>query len=76
MRGCELSTIPVASGDFSWQTSSFCDSGACVGVACQDEQVLVRNTSVPEAPVARFTRQEWKAFIAGVKTGEFDGFAS
>lgn len=71
-----MSTIPVVSGNSTWRISSFCESGACVGVARQGEQVLVRNTNVPEAPVARFTKQEWKAFIAGVKTGEFDDFAS
>lgn len=76
MKGCGLSTFPAASGDFSWRIASFCDSGACVGVAQQGEYVLVANTSDPEAPVKRFTRQEWKAFIARTKAGDFGGFAS
>lgn len=76
MKGCDLSTISAASGDSRWRIASFCEGGACVGVAREGEQVLVRNTSAPEAPVARFTRQEWKAFIAGAKAGEFDDFAS
>lgn len=71
-----MSAGRVVSGKRSWRISSFCECGACVGVTRQDGQVLVANTSTPEAPVARFTRQEWKAFIAGVKTGEFDEFAS
>lgn len=70
-----MSTIPAVSGNSTWRISSFCDSGACVGVTRQDGEVLVTNTSVPEAPVARFTRQEWKAFLAGAKAGEFDDFA-
>lgn len=70
-----MSNSPVASGDFDWRISSLCDSGACVGVARQGESVLVGNTSDPEVPVSRFTRQEWRAFVAGVKLGEFDDLA-
>jgi predicted secreted Zn-dependent protease len=70
-----MSNSPVASGYFDWRISSRCDSGACVGVARQGESVLVGNTSDPEAPVSRFTRQEWHAFVAGVKLGEFDDLA-
>lgn len=66
----------VISGKKSWCVSSFCECGACVGVTRQDGQVLVGNASAPKAPVARFTRQEWKAFIVGAKAGEFDEFAS
>lgn len=75
MKGCELSTRD-SSGELKWRTAR-CESGSCVGVAREEDgQVLVRNMSDPEAPVARFTQQEWKAFIAGVKTGEFDDFAA
>jgi predicted secreted Zn-dependent protease len=70
-----MSTIPVASGDFDWRISSQCESGACVGVARHDEFVLIGNSSDPEAPVSRFTWQEWSAFIAGVKLGDFDDLA-
>jgi hypothetical protein len=70
-----MSNSPVASGDFDWRISSLCDSGACVGVARQGESVLVGNTSDAEVPVSRFTRQEWRAFVAGVKLGEFDDLA-
>jgi hypothetical protein len=46
-----------------------------VGVVRQGEFVLIGNTSSPEAPVSRFTSQEWKAFVAGVKLGDFDDLA-
>jgi hypothetical protein len=70
-----MSVNPVVSGDFGWRKSSKCDSGACVGVARQGEFVLVGNTSDPGTPVSRFTRQEWTAFVAGVKLGDFDDLA-
>jgi hypothetical protein len=43
-----------------------------VGVARQGEFIVVGNTANPEAPVSRFTAQEWSAFLAGVKLGDFD----
>jgi hypothetical protein len=67
-----MSTSPVATGDFDWRISSLCDSGACVGVARQGDFVLIGNTNDPEVPASRFTRQEWNAFVAGVKLGDFD----
>jgi hypothetical protein len=32
----------------------------------------VRHSKDPDGPRLRFTASEWKAFIAGVKDGEFD----
>jgi predicted secreted Zn-dependent protease len=68
-------TIPAASGEIDWRIARQCESGACVGVARLGEFVLIGNSSDPEAPVSRFTRQEWRSFIAGVKLGEFDDLA-
>lgn len=67
-----MSTNPVVSGNFDWHISRLCENGACVGVAREGEFVLIGNTSDPEAPVSRFTNQEWRAFVAGVKLGDFD----
>jgi hypothetical protein len=70
-----MSTSPAVSGGFGWRVSRLCEGGACVGVARQGEFVLVGNTSDPETPVSRFTSEEWSAFVAGVKLGDFDDFA-
>lgn len=70
-----MSTSPAVSGGISWLTSRLCESGACVGVARQGEFVLIGDTGNPEAPVSRFTSQEWSAFVAGVKLGDFDDLA-
>jgi hypothetical protein len=41
-------------------------------VAIDPSAVLVRDTKAHDGPVLAFTRDEWAAFIAGVKAGEFD----
>jgi hypothetical protein len=67
-----MSISSAVSGGFDWRISRLCESGACVGVARQGEFVLIGNTDSPEAPVSQFTSQEWSAFVAGVKLGDFD----
>ena len=46
----------------------------CHGGA-QGDYVLVGNTSEPDRPANKFTRAEWREFLAGAKLGEFDDFA-
>jgi hypothetical protein len=53
-------------------TSSFCTGGGCVGVALDHDEVRVVDTKIDDAPALRFTPDEWAAFVAGVKAGEFD----
>lgn len=52
--------------------SSFCSGGECVEVErLRDGGVIVRNTQILSEDVT-FTAEEWAAFVAGVKNGEFD----
>jgi hypothetical protein len=44
----------------------------CVEVSSDDEGVGVRDSKNRTAPALRFTTAEWRAFVAGVKAGEFD----
>jgi len=67
-----MSTDPVSADELDWRISRLCESSGCVGVARQGEFLLIGNTNDPGAPVSRFTRQEWAAFVAGVKLGDFD----
>ena len=67
-----MSIYSEAPEGLDWRTSRTCDGGACVGVTRQGEFVIVGNTANPEAPVSRFTAQEWRAFLAGAKLGDFD----
>ncbi len=49
-----------------------CDAGTCVGVARQGEFVVIGNTGDPGGPISKFTVDEWNAFLAGAKLGDFD----
>jgi hypothetical protein len=64
------SAAPEGAG---WRISSACDGGTCIGVARQGDFIIIGNTGSPQDGVSRFTRQEWEAFLAGVKLGDFDG---
>lgn len=57
--------------------SSQCPAGACVDVASNGGNsggncYEVRDTKDPNSPVLHFTKDEWVAFVLGVKAGEFD----
>lgn len=61
----------------AWTKSSFSgDLGCCVEIGFSTKGILVRDSKEAAAggPVAilSFTEPEWRAFIAGVKAGEFD----
>jgi len=64
---------PIASPSV-FRKSSFSGAvnPACVEVGFVTAQVLLRDSKDPDGPVLRFTPEEWKAFIAGVKDGQFD----
>jgi hypothetical protein len=57
----------------SYQKSSKSNSGGqfCVGVAQENGEIWVINTN-RRGPIVRFTKEEWRAFMAGVKLNEFD----
>ena len=58
----------------TYKVSSFCNFGECVEVGqLPDGFVTVRDTKDPERRTSlTFTRDEWEAFVKGVKNGEFD----
>ena len=56
-----------------YRISSFCSYGNCVEVGeSTDGAVLVRDTKDRRQQALAFTAEEWTAFVAGVKAGEFD----
>jgi Domain of unknown function (DUF397) len=69
-----MSIYSAVPGNVAWRISSKCDGGTCVGVARLDEFVVVGNTAHPEGPIYKFTREEWGAFLRGVKFTNFGGF--
>lgn len=57
-----------------WRTSSHSgDKGTCVQVAELGGEIGVRDSKLGDrSPVLAFTPDEWAAFTAGVRDGEFD----
>lgn len=57
----------------AFRRSSFCtDAHGCVEVGVSGDVVRVRDAKEPGGPQLSFDRDEWSAFVAGVKAGEFD----
>jgi hypothetical protein len=57
-----------------FKASSFCTYGNCVEVGtAPDGTVILRDRKDPDRVASlAFTREEWIAFVRGVKAGEFD----
>lgn len=61
----------VSDGDFHKSIDSPYQ-GACVNVAIKPEGVAVRDTKDPDKNTLFFTREEWDAFLKGVRRGQFE----
>jgi Domain of unknown function (DUF397) len=58
--------------DIRWVKARSCNNSACAEVAIAGPDIiLIRNSEHTES-VTRFTGEEWRAFITGVKNDEFD----
>ena len=67
----------MSNPDSSWVKSSLSfANGNCVEVADLPGGVGVRDSKDAEGPFLRFTPDEWRAFIGGVRNGEFDRFGN
>lgn len=56
-----------------WVKSSASGADGCVQIALTgSDLVLVRDSKDPDGAVLTFDAQEWDAFLAGAKSGEFD----
>ena len=52
-----------------WRTSSYCSMDSCVRVNITETYVEIEDQA---GNVTTFDHNEWAAFIAGVKAGEFE----
>lgn len=64
------SEVIVISQD--WTKSSFSAASGCVQVRTNGELIQVRDSKNPDEGELTYNQQEWAAFLAGVKAGEFD----
>jgi hypothetical protein len=57
--------------ELKWVTSSRCNNGHCVSVACADGEVWVRDSKLgDDSPILRIPVPSWWSFLAAVKTGQ------
>jgi predicted secreted Zn-dependent protease len=64
--------VPQRLGDLSWRVARSCAGGSCVGVAARGDEILIRSTKRPGGPVVAYSREEWAAFVEGIRQGDFD----
>ena len=64
--------IPPTLGTITWKVAKKCNDGGCIRVASQSDQILIGDTKNPSGPVLSYTRDEWNAFVEGVRHGDFD----
>jgi len=59
--------------DAVWFSSRFCNNSACVQVAhLPGGYVALRDSKDTSKAAHVFDHEEWDAFLAGVKNGQFD----
>ena len=68
----ELNAVSFRDDEFRKSSYTGTDRWACVEVAQRKGVVAVRSTTDPQKTIVRFTKEEWDAFLKGVKGGEFD----
>jgi hypothetical protein len=59
-------------GRILWRKSVASVTSNCAEVAFVGDSVLLRHSRNPSGPVLSFSRAEWAAFVAGMRSGEFD----
>lgn len=65
-------SFKVLDNDFRVSSWSKNNPKTCVAVAIKPKGVAVRNSNDPSKQTVFFSHPEWKAFLKGAKSGEFD----
>jgi predicted secreted Zn-dependent protease len=61
-----------SSAELVWHRVVSCEGGACVEVAATGDAVLLRSSANPDGTPVTLSRDEWRAFLTGVREGDFD----
>jgi hypothetical protein len=64
--------VQESAASTAWIKSNRCETNTCVEVSLGSERILVRNSADPAGAIVSFTRDEWVAFVGGVRDGDFD----
>ncbi|MEK7518676.1 MAG: DUF397 domain-containing protein [Patescibacteria group bacterium] len=65
-------TVHFSDGEFQKSSFSRHSKKICVLVARRGKVVGVRDSKDPRKKTLNFTAAEWRAFVQGVKVGEFE----
>lgn len=68
----KIQKVRFSNAEFFKSSLSHRGRKVCVEVAIRPGIIGVRDSKNPKKGTLQFTRAEWKAFIGGVKKGEFD----
>ncbi len=63
---------PATLGQLSWRVARRCNGGACVRVASNGDLIVIGDSKNPDGPVLAYSGSEWRAFVEGVRQGDFD----
>jgi Domain of unknown function (DUF397) len=69
-----MDTIDKSTTTSEWRKSSYSlgSDSTCVEVSVRATGVAVRDSKDPSGPVLLFSEQEWRVFLLGVRSNEFD----
>lgn len=63
---------PESLTNLQWRVARLCHSGNCVTVAANDSTIVIGNSKDPNGPVLSYSHDEWRAFVDGIRQGDFD----
>jgi hypothetical protein len=63
---------PSTLGELDWRVALACNGGECIRVAPQGSEVVIGDSKNPNGPVLTYSRPEWRAFVDGIRQGDFD----
>ncbi len=56
----------------SWRAAEVSTGGACVRAASRGDEIIVGDSKDPAGTVLIYSVVEWKAFVEGIRKGDFD----
>jgi hypothetical protein len=55
-----------------WRKASLCGGGECIEFAELNGMVVMRDSKDPRGGLLRYSADEFRSFVLGIKAGEFD----